>query len=167
MAIQTLNELSELFSKQSANTWKRLGYVRESHGSGVPWGSVRVGEEAITSLLLLELYEQGCVVAYLQQTSRRCEAKSGTDFELWLGSRSKGYFGFAIQAKKLDVRTDRYSSLNHSNQHGKQIELLEKHARIYDTAPFYCLYNHTADATESDHWHCCTGLLTLRSSAAP
>ena len=162
MAIQTLSELSEVFAKQSANTWKLLGYVRESHESGAPWGSVGLGEETITSLLMLDLYEQGCVVAYLQQTPRRKEAKSGTDFELRLGSVSKGYFKFAIQAKKLDVRTDRYSSLKQSNRHGQQIELLENYARVKRPAPFYCLYNHTADATEPDHWHCCTGTADLK-----
>ena len=102
------------------------------------------------------------VVLHFKQTSRRDEAISGIDFELWIGSENKGWFRFAIQAKKLDVKTGRYSSLTHKNSNGKQIELLEDYARVKRAAPIYCLYNHTADAAESEHWHCCTGPADLK-----
>ena len=96
----------------------------------------------------------------------------GTDFELWLGSNRKGWFRFAIQAKKLDLRTDRYSSLTQANSNGPQIELLEDYARLNRAAPLYCLYNHTDDADEFEHWHSSTGtavltLPTSRNSVAP
>ena len=53
---------------------------------------------------------------------------------------------FAIQAKKLDLRTDRYSSFTQGNTNGPQIKLLEEYARLNRAAPLYCLYNHTDGA---------------------
>lgn len=159
MPIQNLSKLRDLFVEQSTDISKRLGYVRESYHSGVDWGSMRLGEEAITNLLLLDLFEQGSRVFHFKQTSRPEESISGVDFELWIGSRIKGWLRFAIQAKKIDVKTKtgRYSSLKHETPSGEQqIDLLENYARVNCAAPLYCLYNHTADATEPDHWHCCT-----------
>ena len=86
----------------------------------------------------------------------------GTDFELWLGSERLGWFRFAIQAKKLDLRTDRYVSLTQSNVNGPQIDLIEQYAQSKRAAPLYCLYNHTDSADELDHWHCCTGPANLK-----
>lgn len=120
---------------------------------------MRLGEEAITNLLLLDLFEQGSRVFHFKQTSRPEESMSGVDFELWIGSRIKGWLRFAIQAKKIDVKTKtgRYSSLAYKpeNSNRKQIDLLEDYARVKHAAPLYCLYNHTADA-KREHWHCCT-----------
>ena len=156
MPIRSFSELVELFSSQSTSLWERLGYVRESiKGRGV-LGPVRFGEETITDLLMMDLFVQGSTVALFRQTSKPDEAMSGTDFELWLGSERLGWFRFAIQAKKLDLRTDRYASLKQSNVNGPQIDLLEQYAQRKRAAPLYCLYNHTDDADVLDHWHCCT-----------
>ena len=163
MSIQNLSDLRALFVKQSTETGKRLGYVRQSYMSDAAWGSMRLGEEGITNSLLLDLYDQGCRVLHFKQTSKHDEAISGIDFELWIGSENKGWFRFAIQAKKLDVKTGRYSSLAHETpSRQQQIELLEDYAGVERAAPIYCLYNHTADAAESEHWHCCTGPADLK-----
>ena len=149
-------ELGTLFANQSKDIWDRLGYVRDSYKSRGVLGPVRFGEETITDLLMMDLYVQGSTLALFEQTSKPNEAMWGTDFELWLGSKSKGWFRFAIQAKKLDLRTERYSSLTQANSNGPQIELLEDYALLNKAAPLYCLYNHTDGADVLDHWHCCT-----------
>ncbi len=77
-------------------------------------------------------------------------------------ARREGMVRFAIQAKKLDLRTDRYSSLTQGNSNGPQIELLEEYARLNRAAPLYCLYNHTDGADEFEHWHCCTEPVDLK-----
>ena len=149
--------MEQLFSSnQSTGLWERLGYVRESIESRGVLGPVRFGEETITDLLMMDLYIQGSTVALFKQTSKPDEAMWGTDFELWLGSDRLGWFRFAIQAKKLDLRTDRYASLTQSNINGKQIDLLERYAERNRAAPLYCLYNHTDEGDVDDHWHCCT-----------
>ncbi len=133
-----------------------MGYVRESIKSRGILGPVRFGEETITDLLMMDLFVQGSKVALFRQTSKPDESMWGTDFELWLGSERLGWFRFAIQAKKLDLRTDRYASLTQSNVNGPQIDLLEQYAKRKRATPLYCLYNHTDGADEVDHWHCCT-----------
>ena len=162
MSMRSFNELGTLFANQSTGIWERLGYVRESYTSRGALGPVRFGEETITDLLMMDLYVQGSRLAHFQQTSKPDEAMWGTDFELWLGSETRGWFRFAIQAKKLDLRTDRYSSLTQSNSNGQQIDLLEQYARCNRAAPLYCLYNHTDGADEFEHWHCCTGPADLK-----
>ena len=162
MTIRTVIELRDLFSHQSIDLWERLGYVRESFESRGILGPVRFGEETITDLLMMELYIQGATLAFFKQTSKPDESISGTDFELWLGSERLGWFRFAIQAKKLNLRTDRYASLTQSNANGLQIDLLEKYAQRKRAAPLYCLYNHTDSANALHHWHCCTGPVNLK-----
>ncbi len=162
MSIRTFSELGELFSNQSTSLWERLGYVRESIKSRGVLGPVRFGEETITDLLMMDLFVQGSTVALFKQTSKPDESMWGTDFELWLGSDRLGWFRFAIQAKKLDLRTDRYASLTQSNVNGPQIDLLEQYAQRKGAAPLYCLYNHTDGADLLDHWHCCTPPANLK-----
>ena len=135
MTIRTFSELGELFSNQSIGLWERLSYVRESIKSRGVLGPVRFGEETITDLLMMDLYVQGATLALFQQTSKPDEAMWGTDFELWLGSDLLGWFRFAIQAKKLDLRNDRYASLTQSNINGPQIDLLENYAAHKRAAP--------------------------------
>ena len=162
MSTRSFSELGELFSNQSTGLWERLGYVRESiEGRGV-LGPVRFGEETITDLLMMDLFIQGSTVALFRQTSKPDESMWGTDFEIWLGSERLGWFRFAIQAKKLDLRTDRYASLTQSNVNGPQIDLLDQYAQRKRAAPLYCLYNHTDSADELVHWHCCTGPANLK-----
>ena len=124
-----------------------------SQGDPRPVGD---GVETITDLLMMDLFVQSSTVALFRQTSKPDEAMWGTDFELWLGSERLGWFRFAIQAKKLDLRTDRYASLTQSNVNGSQIDLLEQYAQHKRAAPLYCLYNRTDGADVLDHWHCCT-----------
>ena len=158
----SFSALGELFANQSTGLWECLGYVRESFRSRGVLGPVRFGEETITDLLMMDLYMQGSALAHFRQTSKPEESMWGTDFELWLGSEQLGWFRFAIQAKKLDLRNDRYSSLTQGNFNGKQIDLLEQYAQNNRAAPVYCLYNHTDDADEGEHWHCCTRPIDLR-----
>ncbi len=162
MLIQPSNGLGALFTNQSKDIWDRLGYVRDSFESHGVSGSVRFGEETITDLVLMDLYIQGYTLVHFKQTSKPDESMRGTDFELWLGSNQLGWFRFAIQAKKLDLRTDRYSSLTQGNSNGQQIDLLERFAKLNCAAPLYSLYNHTDDANKSQHWHCCTGRPDLK-----
>ena len=137
MSIRSFSEIGELFSNQSTGLWERLGYVRESIKSRGVLGPVRFGEETITDLLMMDLYVQGSTLALFSQTSKPDESMWGTDFELWLGSGRLGWFRFAIQAKKLDLRNDRYASLTQSNANGLQIDILERYAQRKRAAPLY------------------------------
>lgn len=87
--------------------------------------------------------------------SKADESRSGTDFEWWLGYDRIGWIRFAVQAKKLDLHTGRYSGFTYEVNGDLQIDTLEKYARANRATPLYCLYNHTTDLDPSRHWHCC------------
>lgn len=151
----TINRLGEIFSTQSKETWQRLSYVKDSYKSRGTTGAMRFGEETITDLMNMDFYVQGSTLILFNQTPKHIEATSGTDFELWLGTDRLGWYRFAIQAKKLDQRTDRYPGLTQSNSNGPQADLLKQFANANHAAPLYCLYNYTENADMSKHWQCC------------
>lgn len=155
MGMLHFNRLGEIFANQSKDTWRRLSFVKDSFQNRGALGSMRFGEETITDLLMMDLFLKGSTVILFKQTPRPAEAKSGTDFELWLGTDQLGWYRYAIQAKKLDLRTERYLSLTQKNSNGLQINLLERFAHANRATPLYCLYNYTDKVEESQHWHCC------------
>ncbi len=69
------------------------------------------------------------------------ESVKGTDWEWWIGNRTHGYLRYAVQAKKLDAKTNRYSSLNHKVGVGSktlfQHDILEKYAHVNQAIPLY------------------------------
>ena len=155
MTQQALQELGSMFESQSKYTWDRLRYAHKSLMDPGQSGLVQFGEETITNVFLMDLYVRGSTVALFEQMSKPKESKSGTDFELWVGSQRLGWFRFAVQAKKLDLKTMRYPDLNHPNSNGRQPKLLERYARNNAACSLYCLYNFTEDVDQYQHWHCC------------
>ena len=110
-----------------------------------------IGEETLTDLLAIRLKRDNHKV--MQFTKAR-ESRTGVDIELevWLGNTRIGWTRLAIQAKKLDVRSRRYRSLDHKNSTGRQIDMLENYANCYGAIPLYLLYNWKEDAYK--YWHC-------------
>lgn len=73
------------------------------------------------------------------------ESKNGADYEwdwYFVDSMGKKWLGFRIQAKMLNLKTDRFSSLYHTNNNGSQISLLNKSSCKDNRIPFYCFYLH-------------------------
>lgn len=139
--------LRPILEALSEDTWQRL---HDAHDL-----EVRFGEETITDLLLLDLRRRQPRSAEFVQTPKSKEAHSGTDFEWWLGSDRVGWVRFAVQSKRIDLRSGRYSGLNHAVAGVPQIDLLENYASKNDATPIYCLYNHRGNVVPSIHWHCC------------
>ena len=162
MTTRNYTDLHTMFSNQSREIWERLCYVKDSYKSRTPLGPVRFGEETITELIMMDLYMKGSTLVHFTQTAKPDEALWGTDFELWLGSGQLGWFRFAIQAKKLGLTDDRYSSLTQYNSNGQQIDLLEQYAQLNHAAPLYCLYNFSENANERQHYHCGDGKPELK-----
>ena len=162
MTTRNFTDLHTAFSNQSRDIWERLSYVKDSYKTRGPLGPVRFGEETITDLIMMDLYMKGSTLVHFTQTAKPDEALWGTDFELWLGSDQLGWFRFAIQAKKLALTDDRYSSLTQGNSNGDQIDLLEQYGRLNRAAPLYCLYNFTEYADQYRHYHCGDGQHELK-----
>lgn len=99
-----------------------------------------VTEDVITTNNLVYL-KQHLPQAIVIWDSRPWEATIGCDLEMWLGSNRKGWCGYAIQAKRMDIPSGNYSSLAHQNAFGQQIDLLEDYADWAEINPFYLFYN--------------------------
>ena len=144
---QPLDTVLESLSK---DVWERLRDVKNLPAAH----SIRFGEETITDLLMLDLNRQRPTRAMFTQTPKHREAVRGTDFEWWLGSDTTGWIRLAVQAKKLDLKSERYLNFKHKVNGVKQINRLERYAARHGAIPLYCLYNYSANA-ESKVWSCC------------
>lgn len=116
------------------------------------------GEETITDDILLYLASQNLSTIKVIQTPRSKEAIQGTDWEWWIGNSQTGFLRYAVQAKKLDLKTKKYSSLKHKVGNGHSAEfqhnILEKYANTNNAIPLYAFYNHL-DATKlPQKWNC-------------
>lgn len=129
-----MNKLEEIFEILEFTTWDTLSNAHD-HG-------IRYGEDAVTSTNLLALKNARSNRLVLQDT-RIDEATKGCDFEFWVGSNADGWHRYAIQAKKLNVRSERYDSLDHKVCGTPQINILETYARHNRAMPLYCLFNHS------------------------
>lgn len=145
-------KVAELISK---DTWHRL---QQSWSYGI-----RLGEETLTDLLLLELARYAPWGIQLSQTTKSQEAHRGTDLEILVSTKRGGFVGFAIQAKKLypTKYTDDggiYKNLNSKvgNTEIRQIDVLERYSQRVGAIPFYLLYNFVdAYGLARRSWHCC------------
>ncbi|WP_138992287.1 DUF6615 family protein [Larkinella sp. C7] len=116
------------------------------------------GEETITDTILLELAKQNFRNIRILQTPKLAESVQGTDWEWFVGSRTHGWIRYAIQAKKLNPKTNKYDSLNHKvgapPNDNYQIDILQKFADFYKAIPLYNFYNFFPRAIQANHWHC-------------
>lgn len=116
------------------------------------------GEETLTDNLLLYLASQSLSSIRIIQTPKDKESIKGTDWEWWIGNRATGYLRYAVQAKKLDLKTGRYSSLNHKVGKGSSAEfqhdILEWYAKANNAIPLYAFYNHIDAPNLPKNWNC-------------
>lgn len=116
------------------------------------------GEETLTDNLLLYLASQKLTEIKIISTPKNKESVKGTDWEWWIGNRSVGYLRYAVQAKKLDLKTGRYASLNHKVGNGARAEyqhkILEDYATANKAIPLYVFYNYIVKNDYSKEWNC-------------
>ena len=116
------------------------------------------GEETLTDNLLLYLASQKLPEIRIIQTPKNLESYKGTDWEWWIGNRKTGYLRYAVQAKKLDLKTGRYSSLNHKVGTGANSEhqhkILEDYSKANNAIPLYAFYNHIDESEYPKKWNC-------------
>ena len=147
--------LETVLKNLSTETWNRLRNIRALLQRPEPFNSVRLGETTITDLAMMELCRQGFNRSIFLQTPVHMEKFWGTDFEWWVGSKASGWFRLAIQAKKRDMKRDRYLTLSHDANGMPQIDALEAYADRNRATPLYCLYNYSSWVDSDLHWHCC------------
>lgn len=129
-------------------TWQRLREASEY--------SQAMGEESITEYNLLELKKKASSAIRLRSISKMEESRIGFDWEMFVGTRYRGWIRYAVQAKKVDSADGIYHQLDHPRDETKpkQIDNLEKYARQHKAVPIYCFYNHSNIANLQDYWQC-------------
>jgi len=132
----------ELFETLASATWHTIHSTHQN--------KVSLGEDAITSYSLHAIACVGPRNVVFEDT-RVNEATKGCDFELWVGADATGWYRYAVQAKKIEVRSGRYSSLAHKVGSSLQLDILERYATANNAFPMYCLYNYFPVA---DSWNC-------------
>ncbi len=155
MTTSQTGKLETVLENLSIETWNRLNNIKAFLQRPEPFNSVRLGETTITDLAMMELCRQGLSRSLFLQTPAHKEKFWGTDFEWWLGSDATGWFRLAVQAKKLDMKQDRYLTLTHDANGMLQIDALEAYADRNRATPLYCLYNFSSLVDPDLHWHCC------------
>jgi hypothetical protein len=125
------------FQRQATWTWKCLEQTRGFGG--------HLGEETLTDLNLLEIRSRHRTEIITKTFTKAKESTEGADWEWWLTGVSGQWLGFRIQAKVIDVRTNRYEQLHYIGPSGvAQARLLCD--RALDSSPrcipLYCLYSH-------------------------
>lgn len=135
--------IADLFDSLAITTWKAIGRAYDR--------GIRIGEDAITTynLLALDALSTSCVVA---EDTRVDESTKGCDFELWVGGDLSGWRRYAVQAKRLDVRSGRYRALSHKVGAQFQLDVLEQYAAANSAYPIYCLYNYRQKKIST--WNC-------------
>tara|TARA_R110001599_G_scaffold350254_2_gene580037 strand:+ start:21142 stop:21921 length:780 start_codon:yes stop_codon:yes gene_type:complete len=132
------------------DVWERLGNAQTF--------DISQGEETITDNLLLYLASQRLTTIRIIQTPKDKESIKGTDWEWWVGNTKSGYLRYAVQAKKLDLKTGRYLSLNHKVGSGPsavyQHKILEDYAFANKAIPLYAFYNHLETSDRPKSWNC-------------
>lgn len=107
---------------------------------------ISISEETITDINLLEIRRSNLRNVAVVKFPKLVEAKSGADWDLWIGNDSDGWLRYLIQAKKLHLRTSKYVHLRHYHldERGNkilQIDQLYKFALQTGAIPAYCFYN--------------------------
>lgn len=153
--IEALKPQGDIMLKHHLNivcddVWHRLGNSKRF--------GISQGEETITDNLLLYLVSQSLSNIKVIQTPKNKESVKGTDWEWWIGNNITGFLRYAVQAKKLDLKTKRYTSLNHRVGEGVSAEfqhkILEDYAKANDAIPLYAFYNHLDTAELPKEWNC-------------
>ncbi len=132
------------------DVWNRL---KDSKRLGISQG-----EETLTDNILLYLSQKNIKDIRIIQTPKNIESIKGTDWEWWIGNSSTGYLRYAVQAKKLNSKTNTYTTLNHKvgkKPHQEyQHVILEKYAKANGAIPIYAFYNHIEKDDYSKYWNC-------------
>ena len=140
-----------LFECLAEKTWFRLQASLDL--------DISQGEETLTDTNLLEIKMAALKSVVVRKCPKDKERLTGIDWEWWIGSAKRGWRRYAVQAKKLNLKSLRYDQLGHCVDHTPQHRILEQYAINHHAIPIYCLYNYLRRPSKKAQniWarHCC------------
>jgi hypothetical protein len=145
----------QLFERLAAWIWTT---IPSAANEGVSWG-----EQTLTEHLLLEIKCAKLPNVWIRQYppdpmnagTKLREDVTGLDWEWWIGSDRRRWLRFAVQAKKLDLKSQRYEKLKHMVGTVAQHDILARYAEDNEAIPLYCLYNYVQNLDAGQGWQCC------------
>jgi len=144
----------ETFKRLARQTWDLLNRGRTV--------GLQLGEEGLTDRNLLKIKISHPQTIYIYKYSKSEEGIEGADWEWWFLSSSDECIGFRVQAKVLNIFTQRYEYLHRSKKNPDtqvvtyQCDTLIHRASIapYRPIPIYCLYSSWRRIRSKDFWPC-------------
>lgn len=147
-------DLDEIAIKNSAWTWDKLREAR-TH-------KFQLGEESITDFIVLNIKKWGVGKIAVDTFTRHAESVNGSDWEWWFTGPSGKWLGMRVQAKVLNLTSEKYEHLHHTNKHGSQVDLLIADANKNGLIPLYCMYSNWDPKKYEANWKCGTYKSTVR-----
>lgn len=139
----------QIFEELAKATWERIQFGEKL--------GCRQGEETITDINILDLKRARLCEVFIPKINKGTESQTGIDWEWWIGFDQRGWWRYAVQAKKVDI-DQKYGKLRHKigkfHQKRFQIDILESYAQGNNCIPLYCLYNFIDDNNLQKYWHC-------------
>lgn len=132
--------LCQTFRTLAFQTWDMLAQGRAYH--------TQIGEETFTDLNTLALRTRHSSEVKTQTFSKPEERHKGGDLELWFHGRNGFWFGIRLQAKVIEVATNRFRHLHYKPRGSRefQSDILIRSCFEGDDepkpVPLYCLYAH-------------------------
>ncbi len=140
--------LCKLAMKNSSWTWSQLRHARKL--------KFKIGEESITDFVMLNFkrWEEkwGAGKFAVKTFNRHEEGLNGSDWEWWFTGPSKQWLGMRIQAKVLDLASEKFNHLDYKKGH--QTNLLKNGAKIDGLIPLYCMYSNWDIKKYKLFWSC-------------
>lgn len=139
-----MNKLKKLYQDMSSSIWNRIPF---SYNMGFKYSEVTITENLLFDIYKFNINNPNLAINIFEAKN---EKANGNDFELCLEIEANKYVIFVIQAKKLYVATQKYSSISHKVNYKKinekfQIDLLEDYAKQEKAISLYMLYNYSPD----------------------
>lgn len=137
------------FRELSFRTWTHLGRARHIEH--------QLGEETLTDLNVLELKARHPDEIFTKTFTKPQEGVNGADWEWWFTDpRMKQWLGFRVQAKVLNLASERFEHLHYRKGKTYQSAKLKRKASEEGLIPLYCIYSHWADGFDVPGWPCGT-----------
>jgi hypothetical protein len=132
--------LEEALKKAAYKVWDELEPIPKSPNYKI----FEVREEALTTMLIKELYKASCnEISKVEMIPGSEETIKGYDFELVIGSKLKGkYIKLFVQGKRLYGKktSDSYNAIDF-----EQTDTLIEYAKKNSGLAMYAFYNHLID----------------------
>lgn len=136
-----MSKLKKLYKDIATDVWNRMKFADITRS--------KISETTLTENLLymINKYRNASKDNSVQILESTNEKTNGNDLEIYLEITKNRYILLAIQAKKLHIKKQKYTTINHKVKTNYQIDLLLNYASDKEGLALYLLYNYAQHCT--------------------